>query len=139
MVSRLSKNRKKRGHVSAGHGRVGKHRKTPGGRGNAGGEHHHRIMMNKYHPGFYCKNGMRQFRTLKNRDFCETINVEKLWSLVPEEIREAATSEQVPIIDCAKAGFFKVLGKGIIIDKPMVVRARFFSKTAEEKIQKAGG
>ncbi|KAL0226422.1 hypothetical protein P9112_013746 [Eukaryota sp. TZLM1-RC] len=47
MVSRLSKNRKKRGHVSAGHGRVGKHRKTPGGRGNAGGEHHHRIMMNK--------------------------------------------------------------------------------------------
>ena len=28
--SRLSKNRKKRGHVSAGHGRIGKHRKHPG-------------------------------------------------------------------------------------------------------------
>jgi large subunit ribosomal protein L27Ae len=35
-------NRKKRGHVSAGHGRIGKHRKHPGGRGNAGGQHHHR-------------------------------------------------------------------------------------------------
>ncbi|GKD96060.1 60S ribosomal protein L27a-3, partial [Tanacetum coccineum] len=28
---------KKRGHVSAGHGRIGKHQKHPGGRGNAGG------------------------------------------------------------------------------------------------------
>ncbi|GAN03753.1 60S ribosomal protein l28 [Mucor ambiguus] len=30
--TRLHHNRKKRGHVSAGHGRVGKHRKHPGGR-----------------------------------------------------------------------------------------------------------
>ena len=51
----LKKNRKKRGHVSAGHGRVGKHRKHPGGRGNAGGQHHHRIMMDKYHPGYFGK------------------------------------------------------------------------------------
>ena len=45
----------KRGHVSAGHGRVGKHRKHPSGRGNAGGQHHHRIMMDKYHPGYFGK------------------------------------------------------------------------------------
>uniref|UniRef100_A0A669F2M3 Uncharacterized protein n=2 Tax=Euteleostomi TaxID=117571 RepID=A0A669F2M3_ORENI len=30
-----------------GHGRVGKHRKHPGGRGNAGGMHHHRINFDK--------------------------------------------------------------------------------------------
>ena len=42
MPSRFSKTRKHRGHVSAGHGRVGKHRKHPGGRGLAGGQHHHR-------------------------------------------------------------------------------------------------
>ena len=42
MPTRLSKTRKHRGHVSAGHGRVGKHRKHPGGRGLAGGLHHHR-------------------------------------------------------------------------------------------------
>lgn len=36
-----------RGHVSAGHGRVGKHRKHPGGRGMAGGQHHHRTNLDK--------------------------------------------------------------------------------------------
>jgi len=51
----LHKNRKKRGHVSAGHGRIGKHRKHPAGRGMAGGQHHHRIMMDKYHPGYFGK------------------------------------------------------------------------------------
>jgi hypothetical protein len=53
--TRLHHNRKKRGHVTAGHGRVGKHRTHPGGRGNAGGQHHHRILMDKYHPGYFGK------------------------------------------------------------------------------------
>ena len=47
MVTHLKKNRKDRGHVSAGKGRVGKHRKHPGGRGNAGGQHHLRINFDK--------------------------------------------------------------------------------------------
>lgn len=38
MPTRFSKTRKHRGHVSAGKGRVGKHRKHPGGRGLAGGQ-----------------------------------------------------------------------------------------------------
>lgn len=41
--------------MSAGHGRVGKHRKHPGGHGNAGGQHHHRINFDKYHPGYFGK------------------------------------------------------------------------------------
>ncbi|CAG0882521.1 unnamed protein product, partial [Darwinula stevensoni] len=49
------KTRKLRGHVSHGHGRIGKHRKHPGGRGNAGGQHHHRINFDKYHPGYFGK------------------------------------------------------------------------------------
>jgi ribosomal protein L15 len=36
---------------------VGKHRKHPGGRGNAGGQHHHRINFDKYHPGYFGKVG----------------------------------------------------------------------------------
>eukprot|EP00959_Pyramimonas_sp_CCMP1952_P176922 3697832-Pyramimonas_sp.AAC.1 len=66
----FKKNRKKRGHVSAGHGRIGKHRKHPGGRGNAGGQHHHRIMMDKYHPGYFGKVGSTSymyFRTISCR------------------------------------------------------------------------
>lgn len=51
MPTRFSNTRKHRGHVSAGHGRVGKHRKHPGGRGLAGGQHHHRTNFDKYHPG----------------------------------------------------------------------------------------
>jgi len=36
-----------RGHVSMGNGRVGKHRKHPAGRGNAGGFHHHRTLLTR--------------------------------------------------------------------------------------------
>ena len=60
-LTRLSKNRKKRGSVSAGHGRIGKHRKHPGGRGNAGGQHHMRTLFDQFHPGYFGKVGMRQF------------------------------------------------------------------------------
>jgi ribosomal protein L15 len=62
----MKKCRKLRGHVSHGHGRVGKHRKHPSGRGNAGGQHHHRILMDKFHPGYFGKKGMRVFRLNKN-------------------------------------------------------------------------
>jgi len=38
MATTKKKTRKLRGHVSHGHGRIGKHRKHPSGRGNAGGQ-----------------------------------------------------------------------------------------------------
>merc|ERR1712146_623275 len=87
MPTRLHKNRKKRGHVSAGHGRIGKHRKHPSGRGMAGGEHHHRIMMDKYHPGYFGKVGMRHFHLTKNKYFSPSINLDKLWTLVSKTCR----------------------------------------------------
>merc|ERR550532_3092467 len=88
MPTRYHKNRKKRGHVSAGHGRVGKHRKHPGGRNMAGSKHHHKIYVNRFHPGYFGKTGMRYFHKLKNNFHCPTINVESLWSLVGEEVRQ---------------------------------------------------
>jgi ribosomal protein L15 len=36
-------------------------------------------------------------------------------------------------------GYFKVLGKGILPNQPVVVKAKFFSKRAEAKIKAAGG
>jgi len=137
----LRKNRKKRGHVSAGHGRIGKHRKHPGGRGNAGGMHHHRIMMDKYHPGFYGKVGMRYLHLNKNKYFCPIINLDKIWTLVSEEERLAAAKDTstAPVIDVTQHGFFKVLGKGELPQQPVVVRAKFISKLAEKKIQEVGG
>merc|ERR1712121_586159 len=88
MTTKNKKTRKLRGHVSHGHGRIGKHRKHPGGRGNAGGLTHHRINMDKYHPGYFGKVGMRYFHKTMNKFFCPTVNLSKLWSLVPEDARE---------------------------------------------------
>ncbi|CAH8361488.1 unnamed protein product [Eruca vesicaria subsp. sativa] len=141
MATGQKKNRKKRGHVSAGHGRIGKHRKHPGGRGNAGGMHHHRILFDKYHPGYFGKVGMRYFHKLRNKFHCPIVNLDRLWSLVPEELKAKAGKDgKVPMIDVTQHGFFKVLGKGHLPEgKPFVVKAKLISKTAEKKIKEAGG
>merc|ERR1712176_1400529 len=121
MPTRKTQTRKHRGHVSAGGGRVGKNRKHPGGRGLAGGQHHLRTNMDKYHPGYFGKVGMRYFHKQQNHFWKPVINLDKLWSLVPAEQRD------------------KVLGKGRIPSVPLIVRARYFSKDAERKIKEAGG
>ena len=141
MTTRFKKTRKLRGHVSHGHGRIGKHRKHPGGRGNAGGQHHHRINFDKYHPGYFGKVGMRNFHVRKNglNHYCPSVNLDKLWSLVSEQARKRADKTKVPVIDVTKAGYSKVLGKGLLPKQPFIVKARLFSKTAEDKINKPGG
>merc|ERR1711991_535024 len=111
MTTTLKKNRKKRGHVSAGHGRVGKHRKHPGGRGNAGGQHHHRTLFDRYHPGYFGKVGMRYFHKTQQKFHCPTVNIDRLWSLVADAAR-TSDSKKAPVIDVTKAGYSKVLGKG---------------------------
>lgn len=67
-----------RGHVSAGYGRIGKHRKHPGGRGMAGGQHHHRTNLDKYHPGYFGKVGMRYFHKTQNQFWRPVINLDKV-------------------------------------------------------------
>ncbi|RAH71009.1 DNA helicase [Aspergillus aculeatinus CBS 121060] len=143
MPTRFSKTRKARGHVSAGYGRIGKHRKHPGGRGMAGGQHHHRTNLDKYHPGYFGKVGMRYFHKTQQQFWKPTINLDKLWSLVPAEQRDAYVSGQktdtAPVIDLLSLGYSKVLGKGRLPEVPIVVRARYFSRDAEKKIKEAGG
>merc|ERR1712107_732193 len=137
------KTRKLRGHVSHGHGRIGKHRKHPGGRGNAGGQHHHRINFDKYHTGYFGKVVMRNFHVHPNNSnlYQPGINLDKLWSLVSEQTRlkYAGVKDKAPDIDCSRAGFYKVLGKGVLPKQPVIVKARFSSRRAEEKIKAVGG
>nr|CAD7452653.1 unnamed protein product [Timema tahoe] len=111
MSTSKKKTRKLRGHVSHGHGRIGKHRKHPGGRGNAGGMHHHRINFDKYHPGYFGK----------------------------ARLKYKTNTEKAPVIDVVKAGYYKVLGKGRLPKQPVIVRAKYFSKQAEDKIKQVGG
>ncbi|CAG9539848.1 unnamed protein product [Cercopithifilaria johnstoni] len=141
MATSKKKTRKLRGHVSHGHGRIGKHRKHPGGRGNAGGQHHHRINFDKYHPGYFGKVGMRNYHLRRNRLYCPTVNVDKLWSLVSEKLREvyAEKKDKAPVIDVVRAGYFKVLGKGLLPKQPVIVKAKYFSHSAEKKIKAVGG
>ncbi|KAL0273313.1 UNVERIFIED_CONTAM: hypothetical protein PYX00_006011 [Menopon gallinae] len=142
MATTKKKTRKLRGHVSHGHGRVGKHRKHPGGRGNAGGMHHHRINFDKYHPGYFGKLGMRNFHLNRNTKWCKAINLDKVWSLISEEARlrcKNLKDGKAPVIDVVKAGYYKVLGKGRLPKQPVIIKAKFFSKRAEEKIKAVGG
>merc|ERR1719508_192053 len=99
MATCKKKTRKLRGHVSHGHGRIGKHRNQPG------------------------------------------VNLDKLWSLVSEQTRlkYAGVKGKAPVIDVSRAGYCKVLGKGVLPKQPVIVKARFFSRVAEEKIKAVGG
>ncbi|XP_030747335.1 60S ribosomal protein L27a [Sitophilus oryzae] len=142
MSTHRKKTRKLRGHVSHGHGRIGKHRKHPGGRGNAGGMHHHRINFDKYHPGYFGKLGMRNYHVRRNSKWSPAINLDKLWTLVSEQTRERYKNHpdgKAPVIDIVKAGYYKLLGKGRLPQQPVIVKAKFFSKSAEDKIKAVGG
>jgi len=141
MTARLKKIRKLRGSVSCGGGRVGRNRKHSGGRGNAGGLSYNRTAMDRYHPGYFGKKGIRQFALQRNKLHFPIVNLDKLWTLVTDASRKlyASNKDRVPVIDVTKAGFFKVLGKGFLPSQPVVVKAKFFSKTAEKKIKAVGG
>ena len=84
---------------------------------------------------------MNDFHLHKNRKIRPAINLDKVWSLVSEATREhfANHQEKAPVIDVAKAGYYKVLGKGLLLKQPVIVKAKFFSRLAEEKIKKVGG
>ncbi|KAG6641249.1 hypothetical protein CIPAW_09G060400 [Carya illinoinensis] len=78
MMTRFKKSQKKRGHISDGHDCIGKHKKHLGGRGNAGGMHHHCILFDKYHSRYFGKVGMRYFHKLRNKFYCPIVNIGKL-------------------------------------------------------------
>ncbi|OMO57175.1 Ribosomal protein L18e/L15P [Corchorus olitorius] len=94
----MFRNIKKRGHVSAGHGRIGKHRKHPGGRGNAEGMHHHRILFDSL-----------------------IFNIDKPWSLVPKDVKAKANKESASMINVTQFGYFKVLGKGVLLENQPII------------------
>ena len=62
----------------------------------------------------------------------------QLVSLLPEDQR-VPPEGKASVLDVTKHGFFKVLGKGHLPKVPMIVKARFFSASAEKKIKEAGG
>lgn len=85
---------------------------------------------------------MRHFHLLRNRTHCPTLNLEKLWSVAGEAVLEAAKSAKAgtaPVVDITQHGYFKLMGKGELPAIPVIVKAKFFTKQAEQKIKAAGG
>ena len=84
---------------------------------------------------------MRVFHYKRNIHFRPTINLDRLWSLVPVEVRQQAEQkkDQSLLIDVTKYGYHKVLGKGALPKIPFVVKAKFFSREAEQRIKAVGG
>jgi large subunit ribosomal protein L27Ae len=84
---------------------------------------------------------MRVFHYKQNIHFRPTINLDKLWTLVPKDVKEQANAkkDQTLCIDVTKFGYHKVLGKGLLPKVPIVVKAKFFSNEAEKRIKSVGG
>ena len=100
------------------------------------------MKFDKYHPGYVGKVGMRHDHLKKNQSFCPTVNLDKLWTLVREQTRVKGAKNKTgaaPIIDVMRSGHYKVLGKGKLPKQPVIVKAKFFSRRAEEKIKSVGG
>lgn len=82
---------------------------------------------------------MRHFHYQKNQYHKPTVNVDKLLSLVSTQTLANGTAEKLPVIDVSRAGFSKVLGNGPQPSQAVIVKAKFFTRKAEEKIKAAGG
>jgi len=95
--------------------------------------------MDKYHPGYFGKVGMRYFHKTLNKFYRPVVNVDKLWTLVGDDVKANIKGDVVPVIDTQYLGYGKVLGKGRLPERPIIVKTRFVSRTAEEKIKAVGG
>lgn len=68
--------------------------------------------------------------------------MDKVWSLVSKQTQKVYAEKKdgnAPVIDVIQAGYYKVLGKGMLPKQPVIVKAKFFSRRAEEKIKAVGG
>uniref|UniRef100_A0A2I3TCY0 Large ribosomal subunit protein uL15 n=1 Tax=Pan troglodytes TaxID=9598 RepID=A0A2I3TCY0_PANTR len=78
----------------------------------------------------------------RNQSFCPTVSLDKLWTLVSEQTWANAAENKTgaaPIIDVALLGYYKVLGKGKLPKQPVIMKAKFFSRRAEEKMKGVAG
>ena len=64
------------------------------------------LIVRVSHPGYFGKKGQRYFHLQPNQMHKPTINLEKIWNLVPEEARKASTKNKAVVIDVVKSVSF---------------------------------
>ena len=62
-------------------------------------------FWNYSHPGYFGKVGMRHFHLTRQKYWCPTINLDKLWTLVSEQTRTyyKDKTDKAPIIDVVRS------------------------------------
>ncbi|MBS7632463.1 uL15 family ribosomal protein [Candidatus Bathyarchaeota archaeon] len=135
MPHRLRKHRKKRGSRTEGYGRVGQHRDT-GSKGFRKSGRHKRgwSWVLRYEPDYFGKKGFTSPKSLKQK--VKTVNVGRL-DEIAEKLSEK-TEENKLLVDLGRLGYTKLLGTGKVT-KPLIVKVQSSSRSAAEKIEKAGG
>ena len=135
MPHRLRRTRKKRGSRTQGWGRVGQHRRTGSkGRRNPGRHKASWSYVIKYEPNYFGKDGFTSPKSLKRE--VNVINIGMLDRIA--EKPSAKKRNDKSFVDLEGLGYTKLLGTGRIT-RAVVVKVASCSKTAAEKIKKAGG
>jgi large subunit ribosomal protein L15 len=134
MPHKLRKTRKNRGSRTQGYGRVGQHRDTGSkGRRKSGRHKHLWSYVTTYEPDYFDKSGFTSPKSLKRSE--NAINIAKL----DEISAEFSTEREGKLhIDLTRLGYSKLLGTGKT-QKALIVNVLSCSKSAIEKIRKAGG
>jgi large subunit ribosomal protein L15 len=135
MPHKQRKTRKMRGSRTHGYGRVGQHRGA-GSRGHRKvGRHKHLwSYVTTYEPDYFGKKGFISIQSLKRKE--NTINLAKL-----DEISQTLSykkEKNKTYVNLTSLGYTKLLGTGKIA-KSLIVNVSSCSKSALEKIKKAGG
>ena len=138
MGTRHRKSRKHRGSRTCGWGQIGQHRKSGsrGGHGHAGMHKHKWTWVLRYAPDYFGKHGFHR----PNKREIRALNLIQLSTLVEnlERRGELKTVEGVPLLNLAELGIGKLVGRGRIDRKLIVVVDRWTEK-AEKAIREAGG
>jgi len=134
MPHKQRKTRKMRGSRTHGYGRVGQHRDAGSkGQRKVGRHKHLWSYVVTHEPDYFGKHGFTSPKNLKCKE--KIINIAKL-----DEMSQVSTEKEKGKmhVNLTSLGYTKLLGTGKIT-KPLTVTIPSCSKTAAEKIRKAGG
>ncbi len=142
-INKRKKNTRQRGSKTHGYGSMKKHRGAGhrGGRGMAGSgkraDHMKQWILKKYGTSYFGKKG---FTSHKVKIKINAINISHFEDKFSNLLKKGLIKEEKDIfsIDLKKLGFNKLLGAGKPTKKYKII-TKFFSKSAKEKIEKAGG
>ena len=133
MPHKLRKTRKMRGSRTHGYGTIGQHRDAGSkGQRKVGRHKHLWSYVVTHEPDYFGKHGFTSPQSLKRQE--NTLNIKQLNELTVETPAEKGTAH----LNLTSLGYTKLLGTGTIT-KPLTITIAACSKTAEEKIKKAGG